>query len=144
MIRLPQRYTRTDTLFPSTTLFRSVACIHPPEGPGPHRQYWWTNAPMQGMGPLATICYKYRGLLTPRPNRRMAAPMSDPSTPAQQHADAPLRLFTSLTPAVEPFAPIQTNPSPGYKNGRASCRGSGGQSVLFSVGVVYLTKKHKT
>src|SRR3546814_19405922 len=33
-----------------TSRLEHVACIQPPEGPGPHRQYWWTNAPMQGMG----------------------------------------------------------------------------------------------
>ncbi|WP_030540694.1 cysteine--tRNA ligase [Sphingobium sp. DC-2] len=32
--------------------------------------------------------------------------MSDQFTPAEQHADAPLRLFNSLTRTVEPFAPI--------------------------------------
>src|SRR3546814_10367041 len=53
----------------------------------------------------------------PRPNRRMAAPMSDQFTPAQQHADAPLRLFNSLTRAVEPFAPIQPNHARVYSCG---------------------------
>ncbi|EZP71781.1 Cysteine--tRNA ligase [Sphingomonas paucimobilis] len=32
--------------------------------------------------------------------------MSDQFTPAEQHADAPLRLFNSLTRTVEPFTPI--------------------------------------
>lgn len=35
--------------------------------------------------------------------------MSDQFTPAEQHADAPLRLFNSLTRTVEPFAPIDAN-----------------------------------
>ena len=36
----------------------------------------------------------------------MALRMSDQFTSAEQHADAPLRLFNSLTRTVEPFAPI--------------------------------------
>src|SRR3546814_3870434 len=36
MIRRPPRSTRTDTLFPYTTLFRSPACRHPP-GPRSRR-----------------------------------------------------------------------------------------------------------
>jgi len=43
--------------------------------------------------------------------------MSDQFTPAEQHADAPLRLFNSLTRAVEPFAPIQANHARVYSCG---------------------------
>src|SRR3546814_5477295 len=34
MIRRPPRSTRTDTLFPYTTLFRSVRALHNPSSPG--------------------------------------------------------------------------------------------------------------
>jgi cysteinyl-tRNA synthetase len=43
--------------------------------------------------------------------------MSDQFTPAEQHADAPLRLFNSLTRAVEPFAPIEANHARVYSCG---------------------------
>lgn len=65
----------------------------------------------------ATIYYKCQGQLTPWPDRRMAAPMSDQFTPAQQHADASLRLFNSLTRSVEPFAPIEPNHARVYSCG---------------------------
>ena len=57
------------------------------------------------------------GRLTPALNRRMAAAMSDQFTPAEQHADAPLRLFNSLTRTVEPFAPIEANHARVYSCG---------------------------
>src|SRR3546814_2087216 len=40
MIRRPPRSTRTDTLFPYTTLFRSVRQVHPPleQAPRPRRR----------------------------------------------------------------------------------------------------------
>src|SRR3546814_1398363 len=38
MIRLPPRSTRTDTLFPYTTLFRSDSCWHPEPALGPQPQ----------------------------------------------------------------------------------------------------------
>ena len=47
----------------------------------------------------------------------MAARMSDQFTPAQQHADASLRLFNSLTRSVEPFAPIEPNHARVYSCG---------------------------
>src|SRR3546814_3647539 len=37
IIRRPPRSTRTDTLFPYTTLFRSLALEHATLGPGPER-----------------------------------------------------------------------------------------------------------
>ena len=43
--------------------------------------------------------------------------MSDQFTPAEQHADAPLRLFNSLTRTVEPFAPIDANRARVYSCG---------------------------
>ncbi|WP_176591703.1 cysteine--tRNA ligase [Sphingobium sp. EM0848] len=43
--------------------------------------------------------------------------MSDQFTPAQQHADAPLRLFNSLTRTVEPFAPIEPDHARVYSCG---------------------------
>src|SRR3546814_5292470 len=47
MIRRPPRSTRTDTLFPYTTLFRSRRCV-PTEfvwlkSGRPHRRVWWTT-----------------------------------------------------------------------------------------------------
>ena len=47
----------------------------------------------------------------------MALTMSDQFTPAEQHADAPLRLFNSLTRTVEPFAPIDANHARVYSCG---------------------------
>lgn len=43
--------------------------------------------------------------------------MSDPFTATEQHADAPLRLFNSLTRAVEPFAPIEAGHARVYSCG---------------------------
>src|SRR3546814_7761837 len=39
MIRRPPRSTRTDTLFPYTTLFRSRSKKRPPNSPNPHKEY---------------------------------------------------------------------------------------------------------
>ena len=47
----------------------------------------------------------------------MALTMSDQFTPAEQHADAPMRLFNSLTRTVEPFAPIDGNHARVYSCG---------------------------
>ena len=43
--------------------------------------------------------------------------MSDQFTPAEQHADAPLRLFNSLTRTVEPFTPIEAGHARVYSCG---------------------------
>jgi cysteinyl-tRNA synthetase len=51
-------------------------------------------------------------LLTLEANRRMAPSMSD-----QQHSDAPLRLFNSLTRTIEPFSPIEPNHARVYSCG---------------------------
>src|SRR3546814_13422915 len=46
MIRRPPRSTRTDTLFPYTTLFRSQALTHEPEAPSTHQhQHQHQHAP---------------------------------------------------------------------------------------------------
>src|SRR3546814_1609783 len=46
MIRRPPRSTRTDTLFPYTTLFRS--CRPPPRHPRSRRLHPWRSAPCSG------------------------------------------------------------------------------------------------
>ena len=43
--------------------------------------------------------------------------MSDQFTPAEQNADAPLRLFNSLTRTIDPFAPIDPNRARVYSCG---------------------------
>src|SRR3546814_17252032 len=58
MIRRPPRSTRTDTLFPYTTLFRSLECVRYPWKNGAIRNSVEENAVNQhtkGKGPLAGI-----------------------------------------------------------------------------------------
>src|SRR3546814_4942458 len=60
MIRRPPRSTRTDTLFPYTTLFRSPrrSSRTPASAPnGPHRQAWGS---MPSTGPLLPLLFGFR------------------------------------------------------------------------------------
>src|SRR3546814_3071678 len=53
MIRRPPRSTRTDTLFPYTTLFRSSrSCRHPHP---PHRGWRHTEPPRKGAGKAGVV-----------------------------------------------------------------------------------------
>src|SRR3546814_13159344 len=64
MIRRPPRSTRTDTLFPYTTLFRS-ACRRQAAGAGPNRRpvptYGPPAAPDSGHTPVLNPIYRCRG-----------------------------------------------------------------------------------
>src|SRR3546814_11853519 len=57
MIRRPPRSTRTDTLFPYTTLFRSHACRHP--GP-PNRRGETMSLPLEDLELIKRLKYAYR------------------------------------------------------------------------------------
>src|SRR3546814_15021216 len=54
MIRRPPRSTRTDTLFPYTTLFRSGIALRIPGATGDNMTDWYYHDPAQGrVGPLS-------------------------------------------------------------------------------------------
>src|SRR3546814_12273207 len=91
MIRRPPRYTRTDTLVPYTTLFRSQYAIHGPEGklggiPNPHIHLMYSDRVSDGIDrtpdrvfarfnpthPAAGGCRKDSGGRTPIELRRQA------------------------------------------------------------------------
>src|SRR3546814_17410985 len=56
MIRRPPRSTRTDTLFPYTTLFRSlVPASNPPRASAPEAH--WTPEPVRGDGEVCETLY---------------------------------------------------------------------------------------
>src|SRR3546814_20964099 len=71
MIRRPPRSTRTDTLFPYTTLFRSRSSEGPPScaGPGRTPPMWKTTMSMLGACALLAAC---------GPGQEAAAPPAEP------------------------------------------------------------------
>src|SRR3546814_14032042 len=70
MIRRPPRSTRTDTLFPYTTLFRS-----------PAPRCWWVTPDRQQLAARKHLCFDSRRYLS---NRNIS--MSKRNTPQRRHA----------------------------------------------------------
>src|SRR3546814_20993264 len=69
MIRRPPRSTRTDTLFPYTTLFRSLGL----------RPVWYVESVARSAGPLATGAWDISPAGRPaRPDSRCPRPSPDP------------------------------------------------------------------
>src|SRR3546814_18676417 len=123
MIRRPPRSTRTDTLFPYTTLFRSegIALKACADGSG-----WWLTTE-QGKG--RTVFHLFdRSTLA---HVGAVAGESVANTDGIWLHDAPSTRFTEGA-----LYAVQI--------GRASCRARGCQYVCISVVAVSLTKKHHT
>src|SRR3546814_16888745 len=128
MIRRPPRSTRTDTLFPYTTLFRSrpkqtdklLACRAPKGPPAPH-------------GAPGLLLYR------PAPHRPDAAHCRKDSNSSQPAAMARrLRDWSAAQPSSAPSGPSMP------QIGSASCRERVCQYVSISVVAVSLKKqKHK-
>src|SRR3546814_10276258 len=97
MIRRPPRSTRTDTLFPYTTLFRSGARAPvPPDGPGDHERPRFrglalgTVAPQQVWNALGEGDQRGPAVLCERVPRHHRAPAADLGPSAgREHARLP-------------------------------------------------------
>src|SRR3546814_7631916 len=81
MIRRPPRSTRTDTLFPYTTLFRSNA--------GPGVGIGASGGSSSGINPFISLGYVFGGDSEVRRSKRMTAsiPLSDPEAYAEGYRD---------------------------------------------------------
>src|SRR3546814_18366535 len=122
MLRRPPRSTRTDTLFPSTTLFRSW----PPECPRGQRVY--------GRGITLKYCIAHYGGDSEDTVYRWAierAPWSEPyktfeAAKADAQADYAQRLLSALAvvPPAQPAQPAAGHEPPHTDReiGQASCR----------------------
>src|SRR3546814_14758224 len=83
MIRRPPRSTRTDTLFPSTTLFRSLAPAAPPTPLSPYgapASQTPTMAPAAGSGSLGFQPYGTGNFVVTRPGTLLFPPLQAPTS----------------------------------------------------------------
>src|SRR3546814_20777832 len=119
MIRRPPRSTRTDTLFPYTTLFRSVVFK---AGPGVG------TVTKPGL-PLAVG----EPAINPVPRQMMRAVVAELAAAHGEAGDVTIEVSVDNG---EELARQTWNPRRGIQLGRASCRESGCMYVLISVAAV--------
>src|SRR3546814_17208104 len=134
MIRRPPRSTRTDTLFPYTTLFRS----------GSHR----TQHRKKGLE-LASVNQGSKQVADMRGNsphdtstgKTSANKTSPPSGSAGSASAAPAAAGSRSTPAAGSPPPLHDRTVAGASPGRAQRRGRGGPAVMHPGGPVRVNKK---
>src|SRR3546814_5709401 len=102
MIRRPPRSTRTDTLFPYTTLFRSLASLDIAEGvkPAPVRIY----APVGDHKDL--LAYLVRRLLENGANSSFVNKIADKDVPLEALAADPVAELEAMSTRRNPMIPL--------------------------------------